>query len=161
MNHCSRFITMSIPLNYSNPRDLSEIEKLTEASHLRIQIQQTYEKMYNFLILTFDAYKKCDKTEAERQILVRKKQAVATLLAQGASLGLSVAGGIKGMDAVRKADYLAQSIIPVFQAFTSSPEDFPRSCHKGSEYFNKLSLTLNDFEDLTTQWTITMSATRP
>ncbi|MCY4444809.1 MAG: hypothetical protein OXC44_08430 [Proteobacteria bacterium] len=148
MRNCSRFVTRSVDVSHQNNRHLDEIKKFEKLSKIRVNMSQSFHKMQMLGQKVIDAYEECDKKEGIRQKTVRKKAAIIQLVSLGLGAAISwTANPQGGLQNISNADYLSSPIYDVLSDFSSSPDDFRKSCYKGNEYLEKFGDEIRRYEE--------------
>lgn len=147
IEYCSRWVSRSPVWKHDNPMGRAAIEKLEGAAHLQVQTQQSYHKLYNIASSMFEALGACDAAEADRQIAVRQKRALNTLLSLGVGAGVGASSGQGFWGSLATGDALSASISSVLNDFTARPEDFPRSCYRGDQLHREFIIEIRRFTD--------------
>jgi hypothetical protein len=149
--NCSRQVGLSWSLKYKNNRLETEKAALAQVQTFRDQVDGLGREIYYLTVALNNALTACNDTETQRQIRVKRKEAITQIAGFGISLGLELALPSSGLAAVKSGaktwtqlwtdtwdarDTIAGQGAQVTQALRwlfSSSNDFPRTCTKAKE----------------------------
>lgn len=150
---CSPYVSQSSNFHFTRHREMDDVRHMVDLTNAGIKLESSLLKIENSAVQLVDALEKCDVSEADRQIRVRQKTAlnkiissVAGLIADFALPGgatYSQAGSMMGKvknlgKRLGGAQYLASPLFQVLEGFTSSPDDFPKTCYEGDRLHRNL-----------------------
>ena len=159
INNCSVFVSKSMELNYTNDRDQTSLQQLVDKYQLIANYQSNIHRMSNLAIRALEEMEKCNTKEAARQIAVRKKSAIAALAGSVLGFACALPSDVEASKllgskllgrtnaALSNADFCADTISSMIDNFSSHPDDYPRSCTEGFNYYRQsipLSLQIKD-----------------
>ncbi|MCY4380948.1 MAG: hypothetical protein OXC40_05220 [Proteobacteria bacterium] len=163
-NTCSPFVAQTDSFEYLNQFESKELQKFSQLRDLGFEIQRSLIDIEKDGVKTVDALEQCDVADADRQKRVRKKQALNVLIGSVggviASASLSGASTLTDPNSIwdragnlgtrmAEADYLSKGFIGILNDFTTSVDDFPKSCYKADTLFRQLPYKVdNIIEDI-------------
>lgn len=136
---CSRVVTRTDVWNQSSDSETDSLDKLEKVAALEVEQQGQYRDLFNTSSQLFDALKECDDVEANRQIAVRRKKALDTLISSGLGAGLGAMTGENLVGSLQRGSGgMGPQIASVLNDLTSDSADFPQSCYKGNRLYRNL-----------------------
>ena len=149
VNNCSRMVTKSSAIDYKKNKDQPVLDSLNEQYSLIADYQSNVHMLNNLAHQTFNELEKCNIAEADRQIAVRKKMAINKLVSSGLSLMCALPSGVpakklfnskflgKANAAFSNADYCQNTIFKMLDGFSSSVDDYPKTCTEGHRLYRQ------------------------
>lgn len=149
--NCSKHVATAKIIDFKNQRLATESAALDKVQKFRDHVDGLGRELYFLTLSLNNALAACNDAETERQIHVKRKEAITKIAGIGISLGLELSLPASGIPAVKAGtktwaqlwgetwnsrDAIAGQGAQITQALQwlfSSPNDYPRTCTKAKE----------------------------
>ena len=172
-------VTSNAQLNFENKLQGKEAEALKMVTLRRNEFEGLGVQMYYLSVRTNNSLLKCQLDEWNRQKRVAKKQALASIIAAGTQLAMSVAGGASGGmssttsnigSGVQTFTSIAGSVWGADKEAMQNPlanalgqlfreaEDYPRSCGEATKAMQEGKILTDDLQNAHMQFAAALDA---